>query len=47
MKELFGGTLTWASSSNKPAALTLAMVTLLLSWLNTRYLPSAEYAMPL
>ena len=42
MKELFGGTLTWASSSSKPSAVTLAMVTLLLSWLNTRYLPSAE-----
>ena len=42
MKELFGGTLTWASSFSKPCAVTLAMVTLLLSWLNTRYLPSAE-----
>jgi hypothetical protein len=42
MKELSGGTLTWASSDSKPCALTLAMVTLLLSWLNTRCLPSAE-----
>jgi hypothetical protein len=42
MKELFGGTPTWALSSSKPSGVTLAMVTLLLSWLNTRYLPSAE-----
>ena len=42
MKELFGGTLTWASSLSKPSSDTLAMVTWLLSWLNTRYLPSAE-----
>jgi len=42
MKELFGGTPTWASSVSKPVAETLAMVTWLLSWLNTRYLPSAE-----
>ncbi len=42
MKELLGGTLTWALSLSKPSAETFAMVTWLLSWLKTRCLPSAE-----
>jgi hypothetical protein len=41
MKLLSGGTLTWAKST-RPVGVTLATAMLLLSWLKTRYLPSAE-----